>query len=86
MFLPSARSGFLWATAGSQIFRWRGQGIGWMELEHGIANAPEFNAVWALALDDYAVGGGVVAVDLLEATRAIERGIFGTTSRPAPQG
>jgi len=70
----------LWATSGSQIFRWRGQSTGWVELVHGIPNPPTFNAVWALAADDYAAGGGDVNWEIVRSkggaiTRAYTYGV-----------
>jgi hypothetical protein len=50
----------LWATSGSKIYRYRGSAMGWSEVAHGIPNPPSFNAIWVLAPDDYAVGGGDV--------------------------
>jgi hypothetical protein len=79
----------LWTTAGSQIFRWRGQSTGWVELVHGIPNAPEFNSVWALSEDDYAAGGGVVNWEIVRSkagattrayTHGATMGIWGANS------
>jgi hypothetical protein len=79
----------LWASAGSQIFRWRGPSAGWVELVHGIANAPELNAVWALAPDDFAAGGGAVNWEIVRSkngtitrayTHGATTGIWGANS------
>ncbi len=55
----------LWATSGSQIYRYRGAATGWVALDHGIPNPPDFNAIWVSSPDDYVVGGGDVNSEVI---------------------
>lgn len=79
----------LWATSGSRVFRWRGAATGWVELEHKIPNALEFGAIWVLAADDWAAGGGAVNWEIVRVkgtttsrafTYGPTTGIWGATS------
>jgi hypothetical protein len=55
----------LWVTSGTQIYRYRGASTGWVEVMHNIPNPPDFNALFVLAEDDYAVGGGDVNSEVI---------------------
>lgn len=55
----------IWVTSGTQIYRYRGPSAGWEELVHGIPDPPDFNALFVLAEDDYAVGGGAVNSEII---------------------
>lgn len=79
----------LWAAAGSRVFRWRGASKGWVELVHGIPNAPEFGAIWVLSAEDWAAGGGAVNWEIVRVkgttvrrafTHGPTTGIWGATS------
>ena len=82
----------LWATAGTQIYRWRGAAAGWAEHKHAIPNPPDFNAIWVRSPEDYAVGGGAVNWEIIRVkggtisrayTHDATTGIWGASSDDA---
>lgn len=79
----------LWATSGSQLFRWRGSAGGWEAFAHGISSPPDFDALWVLSADEYVVGGGAVNQEVVRVkagavsrkyTYGTARGIWGSGS------